>query len=624
MQKQRGPVSNCSGFTLVEVLVALVITLILVMAFVPMFELVAKTVSSNKHREVATSLANSMIEEMRSLPFIVMDPDTGMLETDPSVKQLGIQNGNPPGSIPAEQTRTVDGVTYTIRTNISWVQQGSNPTASKKVSVTIEAPSVFKNGVTVTSEVHTLASEEGELNLPKSGHIRVRIKDKDGNILESPDIEVSIDAQSGSVSQTNYTDDGETLFGVIAAGYYTVSAVLPGGMAYQPEQALINGSLEMGDVEVTDLNITEVEFFIDQPGKINLSLIDADSSEAITGSGECVLDWTEDGSTHYQSIATFDEDDFVNDHLASGTIGDLWPGGHYSMLLNGVLDSSTLKVYADYDMSAADADPPQLDGDDWDGAFDDAGTTLDLVVELDSLLETRLTTSIENQVTGTETPDPDDPSHTVLLVDQWNDQSSNGFTALAVDGNKPLLYNNVLNGYPVIRFRGAERLRISNPAVPADNFTLIVVAKADVTHEIDIQSNSSIEGVWNQKYLFWPDHGGDANAGQGLSLGTNGVTNYEHGSGYMPPNAVYAGDLRNFSVIGVNYLDKQPFLYINGSETQEGLASLRSKVFAPTIIGGGGYGYFSGDIAEILIYDASLSSENIELISNYLIDKYNL
>src|SRR5206468_81890 len=83
--------------------------------------------------------------------------------------------------------------------------------------------------------------------------------------------------------------------------------------------------------------------------------------------------------------------------------------------------------------------------------------------------------------------------------------------------------------------------------------------------------------------LLGATHGGDFNAGAGVSAGTNGVSVYEHGANYMPALAVYSGPLgAGAAVISVNYSNKQPVLYVQGNLARAGVASSRARVTAPT------------------------------------------
>ncbi len=609
------------GFTLVEILVSLIIILIMVMATVPMYEVIAKTMNSNKYRQVATGLANSILEEVRTLPYIVKDPDTGQVVTDPNIPQLGIKGGNPPGSLDAERQIEIDGITYKVYTRVYWVKEGDNPTAYKKVEIRVEAPNAFNGNVTVSSDFHTLAAEEGEPQVFESGHIAVHIRDKDGNLLESPDVYVRI--ESDTLLQTNYSEDGEVTFGVIPAGNYTVYAQLPSGMVTRPDQVVTSGWIEQ-EVTVTNWNTEHVYFDMDYPGRISIALADANNSveKLTTVNGICELSWT-DGVTRFTlPRITFSEDDFEDDgYLPSSIIGKLWPGGNYSLKLTNVMDRETLRAY-EYDMSkSASAPPKKSNGSDWDGSFSTANSSLDLTVQLDSLLTTHLIASPDSVETQLN-------EGGIIQVTQWKDQSGYNYNAFPTNNTPPSFVENVLNGHPVIRFSGEQKqyiqINIPTENKPKDNFTIFAVVKTDEEHEIDPENTNSVAGVNNQKYLFWPDHGGFENAGQGISLGTNGISNYEHGDNYMPANAVYSGNVQGFNIIAVNYYDKTPSIFLNGNMVREGQQSPRASVSSPTIIGGGPYGDFTGDVAEILIYACSLNEDNMLLVNNYLQAKYGL
>ena len=92
-------------------------------------------------------------------------------------------------------------------------------------------------------------------------------------------------------------------------------------------------------------------------------------------------------------------------------------------------------------------------------------------------------------------------------------------------------------------------------------------------------------------------HGGELNGGSGLSVGTNGISVYEHGSGYMPALAVYDGPFAGFGIISVNYSNKHPSLFLQGNQVSAGVVSPRTAVTAPTEIGAGAYGQFAGEVA---------------------------
>ena len=192
----------------------------------------------------------------------------------------------------------------------------------------------------------------------------------------------------------------------------------------------------------------------------------------------------------------------------------------------------------------------------------------------------------------------------------------------------PDLITNVINNKPVLRFDEAKQqgITIDGGALCINNFTVFAVAKADAEHEIDPLLDQ-YGGTAGQNYLFGADHKGN-DAGAGISFGTNGISIYEHGSDYMPPTAMYTTSLSGFKVITMKYVTLESSkprstIYLNKHEIP-GEPSARNTVYSPTFIGGGHYGSFTGDVVEILVYDAALSDANIKSISDVLMTKYGL
>ena len=147
---------------------------------------------------------------------------------------------------------------------------------------------------------------------------------------------------------------------------------------------------------------------------------------------------------------------------------------------------------------------------------------------------------------------------------------------------------------------------------PVDNFTIEAWVKPTATHQIDAEATSGTSGTSGQGYLFWPDQMG-ANGGAGISVGTNGISVYEHGDGYMPALAVYSGTISStqWTHIAVVYENKRPSIYVNGALVRTGLQSTRPHVYAPHVIGGGSYGYYAGLADEIAVYDTAFSGPDI-------------
>jgi autotransporter-associated beta strand protein len=138
---------------------------------------------------------------------------------------------------------------------------------------------------------------------------------------------------------------------------------------------------------------------------------------------------------------------------------------------------------------------------------------------------------------------------------------------------------------------------------PFDNLTFSAWLKTSNSHERDAQSTSGTAGTAGQKYAFDVEAGGSSSTSAGLSVGTNGLSVYEHASTYMPALAVYSNMIGSgWNFVTVTYLNRQPRIYCNGSLASTGLTSPRTPVYAPYRIGGQpSYGYFTGLMDEVRV-----------------------
>jgi len=194
------------------------------------------------------------------------------------------------------------------------------------------------------------------------------------------------------------------------------------------------------------------------------------------------------------------------------------------------------------------------------------------------------------------------------------DQSDNHNDSTTVQG---VLYQQTGQKGYALGFDGIDdSITVGANGRPTDTFSFGGWFKTSSTHEIDPESISGTGGVNNQRYAFDPQHGGETDGGAGLSLGTNGILVYEHGSNYMPATAVYQADIgEDWNHIMIVYNNKQPTIYLNGSAVRTGLTSPREVVNAPIHFGGMAYGYFEGLMDEVRIYNRVLSAAEIKKLA---------
>ncbi|WP_020534061.1 LamG-like jellyroll fold domain-containing protein [Lewinella cohaerens] len=144
-----------------------------------------------------------------------------------------------------------------------------------------------------------------------------------------------------------------------------------------------------------------------------------------------------------------------------------------------------------------------------------------------------------------------------------------------------------------------------------NDFTIEFWAQPSGVRTAQSESTSGVTGVTGQQYLVYPTQAGSANGGVGVSVGTNGVSVYEHGDFYIPPLLVYDVSLSGWNHIAIVYTAKQPSLYINGVLVRTGLTSVRAAVYPSALIGGGSYGWYNGDVDEFRIWSTSRTQSQI-------------
>lgn len=93
------------GFTLVEIVVGLTILGIVAISMTALFTALVNSAVIAKQKAVASSLATNQMEYLKSLPY----------------DNLAVAGGNPSGSLPPTTTQKVNGVSYTVKTSIHFV-----------------------------------------------------------------------------------------------------------------------------------------------------------------------------------------------------------------------------------------------------------------------------------------------------------------------------------------------------------------------------------------------------------------------------------------------------------------------------------------------------------------------
>ena len=147
------------------------------------------------------------------------------------------------------------------------------------------------------------------------------------------------------------------------------------------------------------------------------------------------------------------------------------------------------------------------------------------------------------------------------------------------------------------------------------SWTLEFLVQVTEDHEIDpVGANLGAYGTSGQHYAFEP-HQNDftTEASAGISIGTNGISVYEHSSGYMPCLIAIPCTLlpdQWYHVVLV-YDEGTPSLYLQGHFLGSGIAGPKSPIYSPRKFGHQAYGGFVGNLAHIRLYSGVLDAQTI-------------
>jgi hypothetical protein len=163
------------------------------------------------------------------------------------------------------------------------------------------------------------------------------------------------------------------------------------------------------------------------------------------------------------------------------------------------------------------------------------------------------------------------------------------------------------------------------PAAGTDvknSFTIEFWAKPTATRASSTEQNANftISGVSGQRYAVFPPQKGAVDAGVGVSVGTNGVSVFEHGNDHLPSILVYDTPINDWTHVVVTYDLHRPKLYLNGTLVRTGIKSFRANIYPGTQLGGQAtnilgrgdtYGPYLGLLDEFRLYPTVITPQQI-------------
>ncbi|OBQ04217.1 LamG-like jellyroll fold domain-containing protein [Anabaena sp. AL09] len=149
-----------------------------------------------------------------------------------------------------------------------------------------------------------------------------------------------------------------------------------------------------------------------------------------------------------------------------------------------------------------------------------------------------------------------------------------------------------------------------------DTFTIEFWANPTATRASTPQATSGVTGINSQRYAIAPLNGsvtiGAGHVYAGVSVGTNGISLFEHSGNYLPSLLVHNTNLSGWNHVAIIYNNKTPSLYLNGQFVKTGLTS--TGIVHPSALLGGlsNYGSFQGSLDEVRIWNKARTQAEIQ------------
>ena len=411
------------------------------------------------------------------------------------------------------------------------------------------------------------------------------------------------------VAQYGETDDPNDIYSIIANTNNSATDV---GFAivYDDQDSnhyenrlntfVVNGT---GGQQVVS-NISDNDAVIANVCNINTIVLDPDNGTAADRSDTYINEGSAIGNNADTDTASSANATRAIQIGSNGIGGNPLAGRIYEILIyNTVLsDTNRNKVYRYLDRkyrvnNATAFNPQQIAGLQlWlkadEGVYNDAGTTL---------------------ATDGQT------------VQEWHDWSGNNNDFTQTTGaSKPTWSTNTVNGYPVVTFDGSATQMLASDFIGTNDITLFIVAKSDnaspVNETILRQGYTSGTSVSMAAFL--------SSTNFSFSCVDNTSTGYTDSTPLSTGFAVYSGAYSsNSSIIEVHTNGDS-----NGTTATGGNPLFASSV--DVVLGARPTSdlttpatfdrHFDGGVAEVLIYNSSLSDSNREKVERYLANKYGI
>lgn len=255
------------GMSIIEVIIVAAIVTIFFSGLFASFYYTISLIQDSKARQTALSVATNQMEFIRSLAY----------------DAVGTVAGIPSGNIPQVSTSTLNGIDFTIRTLIEYVDDPADGLGAADVNGITTDYKTAK--ITVSWESRGVPKELFVVSrvIPRSietnvGGGTLRVNVFDANVLPLPGATVRLTNTTGTttIDVTRTTNvDGVALFGGAPAGAGYEITVSRAGYSTDSTQAITTELVSPASppASVAEADITTLNFFIDELSTLNIKTV---------------------------------------------------------------------------------------------------------------------------------------------------------------------------------------------------------------------------------------------------------------------------------------------------------------------------------------------------------------
>jgi len=252
------------GFTLIETLVAVSLSLIVFLGIFGAYRLGLRIVGLSERKITATQIAQGEIEKIRNMPYL-------------DVGTIGAQAPYASGTLEASTSTVLNGVEYKIERKVMLISDPSDGDEEclvdyKRAEIKVSFSGILKGEVVLTTDVmpKTKSEELAICQQQTIGVLSVQVLNAVGEFVPSPTIEV-YDSQ-GNLKGTFTPSEGKYDI-PLSPGTYKVVVSKSGystERTYSIEEIAIP---EKPNPTVFENQITQISFLIDKISKMNLKTL---------------------------------------------------------------------------------------------------------------------------------------------------------------------------------------------------------------------------------------------------------------------------------------------------------------------------------------------------------------